>query len=96
MSRWGEEHTRAVRETLPPLQPSELVHLNNAGCSVPSVTTLRAVQDYLNRSVAGLSCSCCSAGASTGGTSHYLQADVLALVHSLAFLPARLPDYSHT
>lgn len=31
------------------LDPPELIHLNNAGCSIPSQHTLQEVQDYLRR-----------------------------------------------
>ncbi|KAL4418819.1 hypothetical protein ABPG77_008704 [Micractinium sp. CCAP 211/92] len=48
-SQWTEEHTQAVRAHLPGLDPPSLVHLNNAGCSLPSRNTLSAVQGYLER-----------------------------------------------
>lgn len=48
-SQWTEEHTRAVGAQLPELDPPTLVHLNNAGCSIPSRNTLSAVQGYLER-----------------------------------------------
>ncbi|KAL4425946.1 hypothetical protein ABPG75_009962 [Micractinium tetrahymenae] len=47
--QWTEEHTQAVRAQLPTLDPPNLVHLNNAGCSIPSRSTLGAVQSYLER-----------------------------------------------
>jgi hypothetical protein len=47
--RWTDADTAAARVKLPALEPASLVHLNNAGCSIPSTTTLAAVQDYLQR-----------------------------------------------
>lgn len=45
---WTEADTAAARAAIPHLRPG-LVHLNNAGCSIPTQTTLAAVQDYLTR-----------------------------------------------
>jgi hypothetical protein len=49
MVSWTYEHTAAVRAGLPLPQPSELAHLNSAGCSLPSKRTLDTVIDYLQR-----------------------------------------------
>ncbi|PRW58845.1 aminotransferase class V [Chlorella sorokiniana] len=45
---WTEADTAAARRAIPHLRPG-LVHLNNAGCSIPMHATLAAVQDYLAR-----------------------------------------------
>lgn len=45
---WTEADTVAARAAIPHLRPG-LVHLNNAGCSIPTQATLAAVQDYLAR-----------------------------------------------
>lgn len=48
---WAETDTAAARAAIPHLRPS-LAHLNSAGCSIPSATTLAAVQDYIARCAA--------------------------------------------
>ncbi|PSC71875.1 aminotransferase class V [Micractinium conductrix] len=46
---WTAADTDAQRAALPPLEPEQLVHLNSAGCSIPSAATLAASADYLQR-----------------------------------------------
>lgn len=42
---WSPEEVAAVREAT----PGNVIHLNNAGCSLPTQRTLDTVIDYLNR-----------------------------------------------
>ena len=46
---WTFGHTATVRASLPALQPTNLAHLNSAGCSLPSQRTLDTVVEYLER-----------------------------------------------
>lgn len=48
---WTADDTAAARAAIPHLQPG-LVHLNNAGCSIPSAATLQATLDFLQRCAA--------------------------------------------
>jgi cysteine desulfurase / selenocysteine lyase len=44
---WTEEEVEAARSATP--GTSNVIHLNNAGCSLPTQRTLDAVIGYLNK-----------------------------------------------
>lgn len=56
--RWTEEHTRRALDELPASLPG-LIHLNSAGCSLPSRATLNSVQEYLTRCAAAAAARHC-------------------------------------